>query len=215
MFTGFYITDIGQRYIARAVGGKTLVLTKGQYGNGALPEGSVATSMTELVSPLADMQISKQSSMNNTVTTTTQFSNKVNGVLLDPFYFMEAGIFGKVKNADGKDDEDSPEALLFYANAQTQDKADYIPKSLTEFILNWPLTISNSSNVTVEINESLVYATLEQVKQMQAVEIATTEEAMAGTNDTKMMTPKKVAVYVDKVVGDINTILDVINGKEI
>lgn len=301
MFTGFYTTNKGHQYIAKAMAGSTLVLTKGQFGDGALPEGALITDVTALVSPLADMSISKKKASENCLITTTQFSNMVNGVLLNPFYFMEGGIFGKVMNADGTADEDCPEALLFYANALTVDKADYIPGVLTEFVLNWPLTISAAANVSVVISESLAYPTLAEFnsrvpvkvtaegtgtaieasneelalndgrqlsitliedlgagatisyngsaaypvynsngtavteKQQVAgstlnvvfneeagcwyivgggsVEIATTAEAKTGTNDTKMMTPAKVKTYVDTVLGNVNTILDSINGE--
>ena len=303
MFTGFYTTNTGYSYAAKAVAGKSLVITRGQFGDGTLPDGVSVATMTSLISPLGDLTISKRSTLNNCVTITTQFSNKTNKSILPPFYLMEAGIFGKVKNSDGTDDEDAPEALLFYANAITTEKADYIPGILTEFILNWPLTISESSSVTVEINESMVYPTLGEFnsrvpiratasgtgeslvitagstalvdgqqasitltenlkagatirynggtaypilnsngtevteKQQLAgstmnvifneeqgcwyiigggsVEIATEEEAKAGTNNTKMMTPLMVKNYVDKVLGDVNAILDSINGEVI
>lgn len=162
MFNGFFITNTGQKYITKAMEGKTLVLTRGQYGDGPLPANMSALTMTALISPLADMPISKRSSLENCVITTTQFSNHVDGEILPPFYFMEAGIFGKVLNADGTEDEDAPEALLMYTNAQTTDKADYIPGVLTEFIINWPLTISETENVTVEIGRSLVYPTMDE-----------------------------------------------------
>lgn len=48
-----------------------------------------------------------------------------------------------------------------------------------------------------------------------SVEIATEAEAKAGTDNLKMMTPLRVANYVDKVLGDVNTILDEINGEVI
>lgn len=215
MFTGFYTTNKGQQYIAKAMAGKTLVLTKAQYGNGMLPEGTGILTMTALVSPLADMPISKQQTKENCVITTTQFTNRINGNILEPFHLMEAGILGKVINADGSDDEDAPEILLFYANAGSTDKADYIPGTLTEFIINWPLTISESANVTVNIDESLIYPTMKDLNKRVPfdISIATKEEAEAGTNDTKMMTPQKVKVYVDKILGDVNIILDEINGK--
>ena len=77
--------------------------------------------------------------------------------------------------------------------------------------MNWPLTISNAENVTVEINESLIYPTMQELNERTA--IATEEEAKAGTDNVKMMTPLRVSNYVDKVLGDVNTILDEINGK--
>lgn len=299
MFTGFSITNKGQQYITKAIEGKKLILTKGQYGDGELPASTPITTMTALISPLAEMPISKRASLENCVITTTQFSNLVSGQLLSPFYFMEAGLFGKVMNEDGTDDEDCPEALLMYANAQSREKADYIPAILTEFILNWPLTISATENVTVEINRSLVYPTMEEfdkraplrliaegtddelvatsdtelMNELQiilslpngmgayasltyngkeypikngngtfttegqqtagsavnvmfneeeecwyiigggSVEIATETEAKEGTNNSKMMTPLRTKQYVDKVLGDVNTILDSINGE--
>lgn len=303
MFSGFYTTNKGHNYIAKSMEGKTLVLTRGQYGDGALPEGAVITAMTALISPLADMHISKQNTIENCIITTTQFTNRVNGSILPPFHLMEAGIFGKIKNADGTDDENNPEVLLFYANEQTKEKADYIPGILTEFLINWPLTISGAENITVEISDSLIYPTMEDFNERVAikvtaggtgdsltigtedneplkdgvqasitltenlgadakisynggeeypilnangtpvtegqqvagsvlnvvfneeskcwyiigggsVEIATDEEALKAEDDTKMMTPLKVAVYVGKVIGDIDAILDEINGKE-
>lgn len=215
MFSGFYTTNKGHQYIARASTGKTLVFTRGQYGEGQMPDGAVITEMESLVAPLAELPISKQNSVDNRMTITTQFSNRVNGIVLSPFHLMEAGIYGKVVNADGTDDEDSPETLLLYTNALTKENADYIPGVLTEFLINWPLTFSEAANVTVEIDESLIYPTMAEFNERVSfkLEIATDKEAIEGTNDTKMMTPKKVKLYVDKVVGDINAILDTINGK--
>lgn len=207
MFTGFYITDKGHQYIAKATSGKTLVFTKGQYGDGQLPEDTTILSMTSLISPLADLVITKQYSMENSAVISTLFSNKVNGSLLTPFHLMEAGIFGKVTNADGTDDEDAPETLLLYTNALTEEKADYIPGVLTEFQINWPLTISESANVTINIDESLVYPTLKEFNERVPfnIAIATDEEAEAGTDDTKMMTPQKVALYVDNKIENAGT----------
>lgn len=302
MFSGFYTTNKGHNYIAKSMEGKTLVLTRGQYGDGTLPEGAVITEMTALVSPLADMPISEKNTINNCIITTTQFTNRVGGVILPPFHLMEAGIFGKLKNTDGTDDAENPEILLFYTNELTKEKADYIPGILTEFLINWPITISGAENITVEISESLIYPTMKEFNERVAirvtetgnnpmlvteektaltdglmaqitltedivadaaisfnggeaipvynsngtpvtekqqvagsvlhvvyseadkrwyiigggsVEIATREEALEAKNDKKMMTPAKVAVYVDKVLGDINTILNSINGEVI
>ena len=209
MFTGFYTTDKGHQYIAKALAGSTLVLTTGQFGNGMLPEGTDVKSLTALISPLGNLPISKQKTMNNSVITTTQFTNFVNGSIIKPFHFMEAGLFGKVQNADGTDDEDAPETLLFYAYEPSTETADYIPETLTEFFMNWPLTISESANVTVQINDSLIYMTMDDLK------IASEEEAIAGTDNTKLMTPLRVSNYVDKILGDINIILDSINGEVI
>lgn len=303
MLSEFHVTNKGQQYITKAISGKILVITRGQYGSGKLQEGMTLQTMTALVQPLADLPISKQTVSQNSITIKTQFSNRVNGKILAPFHLMEAGIFAKVKNADGTDDAEAPETLIFYANELTEEKADYIPAVLTEFIINWPFTTSDAESIIVEIDESLIYPTMAEFndrtphnataggtgkelavsvedvplkdslhlmvtlendleadatikyndgtaypiynangtsvfdKQQTAgstlhvafneekacwyiigggtAEIATDEEAEEGTDDTKMMTPQKVALYVDKKLGDVNAILDSINGKEI
>lgn len=160
MFTHFYTTAKGDEYLARSMLGKTLVITAGKFGNGALPSGSDLTSLTDLVSPLGPLVISKKTAAGNMLKVTTQFSNKVGGSIMAPFHLMEIGLFGKLTNADGTDDPSYPETLILYTNALTQTKADYIPDVLTEFIINWPMTISSTQDVTVVIDESLAYPTL-------------------------------------------------------
>lgn len=160
MFTHFYTTAKGSEYLARSMLGKTLVITAGKFGNGALPSGSDLTSLTDLVSPLGPLVISKKTAAGNMLKVTTQFSNKIGGSIMAPFHLMEIGLFGKLTNADGTDDPSSPETLILYTNALTQAKADYIPDVLTEFIINWPMTISSTQDVTVVIDESLAYPTL-------------------------------------------------------
>ena len=72
---------------------------------------------------------------------------------------MEIGLFAKVVNADGTDDDEHPETLIGYAFDGHGDKI--IGTSLSEFIINIPLTVADVNNVTVDI-DSLVYPTLKQ-----------------------------------------------------
>ena len=112
-----------------------------------------------MIHPLGELPISKKSVKNSTIITTTQFSNRVGGSILPTFYLMEIGLFAKVVNADGTDDDEHPETLIGYAFDGHGDKI--IGTSLSEFIINIPLTVADVNNVTVDI-DSLVYPTLKQ-----------------------------------------------------
>ena len=175
MFNGFYLTYKGQEYIAKALTGKTLSITRGQFGNGSIGSG-IPNERTSLVSPRGDLIISKKEVSGNRLTITTQFSNKVDGGFLPAFYLTEAGIYGKVLNADGT--TDSAEVLIAYASCN-QSEADYIQQVLTEFIINWPMVISSEVNVEVVIDESLAYVSLEEYSRISRTG---TLEVLRGTN---------------------------------
>lgn len=301
-FLGFYTTNKGNEYIARSMADQNLRFTSGKFGNGKVTAEINPLTLTDLVSPLGPLPISGKKTVGAQTIITTQFSNKVNGSILPPFRLTEAGIYGRLYNKDGTPDPNYPEVLLLYTYV-TEDKSDYIQGVLTEFLLNWPLEVSAAANITVDINESLVYPTKEEynktamhranvsgtgkelhaavdgvtlqdqtglivklpedlqdgatlsmndetkdypIKNMDgtpvkagpiaganiavifsqkdqcwyligggggSVEIATEEEAKAGIDNTKMMTPLRTKQYVDVVIGDINAILDEINGE--
>lgn len=165
MFSSFFITKKGQEYLAQLGAGKRLVFTHGQFGDGVLDASADQTDRTALVHPLGNMPIEKQHVSANTVTTTVQFSNRVDGVVLAAFSFMEVGLFAKLKNADGTDDTNSPEALVCYSNALTSEQADYIPNVLTEFKLNFPCIVSNAQNVGAVIDSSLAYVSQKEFEE--------------------------------------------------
>ena len=160
MFNGFYITEKGREYIARSMVDRALVFTRGEFGNGELADGETPQAATKLKSPLGTMPISKKDTNLSTTTISTQFSNRVNGSLLPSFHLTEAGLYGKLKSSTGLDDPDNPETLLLYSVVPV-DQSDYIQQILTEFVINWPLVISQAASVTVSIDDSLVYPTLD------------------------------------------------------
>ena len=71
----------------------------------------------------------------------------------------EIGLFAKLVNVDGTDDKEHPATLIGYAFDVHGDKIS--GTSLSEFIINIPLTVANADNVIVDI-DSLVYPTLKQ-----------------------------------------------------
>lgn len=154
----FYPTKAGLEYAALTAQGKIIEFTKGKFGDGVRSTENI-TELTDLIHPLGELPISKKSVKNSTIITTTQFSNRVGGSILPTFYLMEIGLFAKVVNADGTDDDEHPETLIGYAFDGHGDKI--IGTSLSEFIINIPLTVADVNNVTVDI-DSLVYPTLKQ-----------------------------------------------------
>lgn len=154
----FYPTKAGLEYAALTAQGKIIEFTKGKFGDGIRSTENI-TELTDLIHPLGELPISKKSVKNSTIITTTQFSNRVGGSILPTFYLMEIGLFAKVVNADGTDDDEHPETLIGYAFDGHGDKI--IGTSLSEFIINIPLTVADVNNVTVDI-DSLVYPTLKQ-----------------------------------------------------
>ena len=154
----FYPTKAGLEYAALTTQGKIIEFTKGKFGDGIRSTENIAE-LTDLIHPLGELPISKKSVKNSTIITTTQFSNRVGCSILPTFYLMEIGLFAKVVNADGTDDDEHPETLIGYAFDGHGDKI--IGTSLSEFIINIPLTVADVNNVTVDI-DSLVYPTLKQ-----------------------------------------------------
>ena len=154
----FYPTKAGIEYAALTAQGKIIEFTKGKFGDGVRSTENI-TELTDLIHPLGELPISKKSVKNSTIITTTQFSNRVGCSILPTFYLMEIGLFAKVVNADGTDDDEHPETLIGYAFDGHGDKI--IGTSLSEFIINIPLTVADVNNVTVDI-DSLVYPTLKQ-----------------------------------------------------
>ena len=131
----FYPTKAGLEYAALTAQGKIIEFTKGKFGDGIRSTENIAE-LTDLIHPLGELPISKKSVKNSTIITTTQFSNRVGCSILPTFYLMEIGLFAKVVNADGTDDDEHPETLIGYAFDGHGDKI--IGTSLSEFIINIP-----------------------------------------------------------------------------
>ena len=154
----FYPTKAGLEYAALTAQGKIIEFTKGKFGDGIRSIENIAE-LTDLIHPLGELPISKKSVKNSTIITTTQFSNRVGSSILPTFYLTEIGLFAKLVNVDGTDDKEHPATLIGYAFDVHGDKIS--GTSLSEFIINIPLTVANADNVIVDI-DSLVYPTLKQ-----------------------------------------------------
>lgn len=164
----FYFTAAGMNYSAKTAVGYILQFTRGKFGSGLpdLPEIDVGN-MIDLVNPLGELNISKKSTNGNQVTIQTQFTNVIEGATLPAFHLTEIGLFGKLLTPDGLEDTTSPETLIGYAYVSGDDHGDYIPNTPTEFIINWPFSISNTENVSVTINMAS-YALQKDLEDLKA-----------------------------------------------
>ena len=149
----FIFTAKGLEYAAKTATGSVLVFTRGKFGDG-VASGDVSR-LTDLVKPLGDLQISKETVTENQVTIETQFTNTVSdSATLPPFHLTEIGLFAKLQTSGGADDPKYPETLVCYAHATGSDAGDYIPSTPTEFIINWPFSVSNADNVQITVGLS-------------------------------------------------------------
>lgn len=177
----FYPTNKGLEYAALTAMGKSLVFTKGKFGNGVRTNESIE-SMTELIKPLGELPIVKKIIKGNTILISTEFTNEVKGILLDTFYLSEVGLFAKLQNEDGTDDIDNPEVLVGYAFDSPGDKIS--GGVLTEFVINFPMTVAASENIVVEIS-SIAYALQKDLEETYLKLNEHTEDTNNPHNVTK------------------------------
>lgn len=211
----FYFTDIGLEYAAKTTSGYILQITRGKYGSGDSPDDFMQ--LTDLINPLGNMPVSKTETSGNKVTIQTQFSN-VTGDEAEPFYLKELGLFARLLNQDGM--EVGPENLICYACTEDGEYGDYISGTTTEFIINWPFTISNATNVSVT-SESFIYVLRSDFDKLKAmvdskthVDVMYRDEEKSESNtiyfiidkDAPEVVPENInAVSYDNVVFAENT----------
>lgn len=148
----FKFTNAGLEYAAKTTTGSTMVFTKGKFGDGNCA-GTDTAALSELIHPLGELKISKQTIDGKQVTVQTQFSNVIDGQTLPSFNLREAGLFAKLQ-VNGIDDAENPETLVAYAYAEGDDRGDYISDTPTEFIINWPFVVSNADNINIITNQT-------------------------------------------------------------
>lgn len=161
MLEGFFTTAKGTEYFAKAAAGKKLKFTIGKFGNGVLDEAVNPATVTEMVNTLGTLPIARIRAEGNKTTVTTSFSNRVGNSILPEFNLTEVGLYGRIETDAGAVDPEGTEALLLYSYT-TPAKSDFIPGTLTEYTISFPIIMSGSVNVTAIIDESLVYPTLGQ-----------------------------------------------------
>lgn len=161
------ITNKGKALQAKAQTGVELRYTRFRVGDGQLG-GRPISDLTGLINPVMSLPISKlQTRLGGRAVVGTVMTNKD---VTTGFYFRELGIYAQ--------DPDVGEILYCYGNAG--ETADYIPAKGGSNIIEEPIDIStivgNASNVTAGIDESLVWASHDDVEKSLADSKAYTDQ---------------------------------------
>lgn len=151
MIPNIVLTSAGEALLAKVPAGGAVPVTRWQIGKGALVAGS-SLDRTALVDPVEYRALFQVTNEGNTATVLGQFTNQG---LESGFPFEELGLLAQ--------DPDLGEILMCYGNA-FGDGEDIKAgtEQLREFIFGTELTFSGTANVSVVINQSLVFIPLSQ-----------------------------------------------------
>ncbi|MTI49714.1 MAG: hypothetical protein FH761_17930 [Firmicutes bacterium] len=142
-------TNKGKVLQAKAESGIQLQFTKLSIGKGELGETPISE-LVGLIDPVIDINITELSSVNGYAKVGGIFKNEG---LLEGFYWRELALFAN--------DPDEGEILYCYGNAG--ELAEYIPpesgSEILEKYVRIAALIGNATNITANIDSSLVYAT--------------------------------------------------------
>lgn len=180
-FSANGLTNKGIALQAKAQAGAQLKYTKFVLGDGKLAGQSITT-LNNVISPKKTTDVVRISMVPPNLA-------KVGFVLSNQdvttgFFFREIGLFAN--------DPDHGEILYWYANAG--DTADYIPPAGGSDIIakNFDVLpfVGQAQNVTATINQSLVYATHEDVEEAEQRANAYTDEKVQDLGST--ITPGQI-----------------------
>lgn len=150
-FNGMSLTNLGLALQNEAQTGIQLKFTRVSIGDGALALGQTLQSLTSLIEWKMDLPIAA-CGVTGTGTSHLQAVLKNANVLIG-FYAREVGVWAQDPNL----------GEILYAVANAGNTADYIPAGggadVVEQILEIVTVIGQASNVTAQLNGSLVFAT--------------------------------------------------------
>ncbi|MCY7485823.1 tail fiber protein [Paenibacillus alvei] len=178
----FMITNKGKALQAKAQTGAELRYTRFRVGDGQLG-GRPISDLTGLINPVLTLPVLKlQTRPGGRAVVGTVLSNQN---VTTGFYLREIGIFAQ--------DPDVGEILYCYGNAG--ETADYIPAKGGSNIIEEPIDIStivgNASNVTAGIDESLVWASHDDVEKSLADSKEYTDQKVKDI-DLSKITPDSI-----------------------
>lgn len=193
-FSNIQLTQRGLDMMVNADNTKKVIYTKIGLGDGILTESEDIKTLNALKHEIIKSNISHiQNDSASQITLETVISNNS---IENAFYARELGVFAKLG-------EDGEEILYAYANAK--DTCDYIPdksQPVDELKLKITLVVGNVENVTVEINPSIVFTTLEDChREIQEHNISNAaHDNLARKDDvyTKIETDNKLKEKADK-----------------
>ena len=190
-FTKNSITVKGAVAIAALVAGGTLEFTRISVGDGNIPAGQTAMTMTDLANRLFDVDINEVYSDSESQATVTGVFN--NSQTQTGFYYRELGLFAK-------DPATGAEILYCYGNAGTE--AEWISPAGEESVIEKEVHIvtlvGNATEVTATL-KSGIYPTIEQTQGWLAVKADLDATAAEGGRvvASQMRFDSSQTLYVD------------------
>ncbi|MEK3947328.1 phage tail protein [Paenibacillus sp. FSL H7-0703] len=154
-FDGIEITNRGRNLLAKAEAGMTkITYTKFSIGDGKL-SGQLPVMLKALINEKVSFPVSRlKIQSENVVVPGFDFGNQG---IPNGFFFREVGLWAT--------DPDLGEILYAYANSG--EGAEYIDAQNTSAVLkklfNFELTVSNTAQVTVVVDDTIIYATPQDV----------------------------------------------------
>lgn len=156
VFGGLVLTNNGRNLYAKAQTGKQLKIKRIAIGDGELGSSESMINLTNLKNEVMSCNIVDFKVVQNEIAKVTFILN--NQDIQTGFYWRELGVIAE--------DPDTEEEVLYcYGNAR--ENGEYISASggadILEKSVSIDLIISNVENITANIDESLVYATKEEI----------------------------------------------------
>jgi hypothetical protein len=199
-FDGIQITNRGRNLLAKAEAGQTkITYTKFSAGDGKLA-GQMPIALKALINEKISFPVSRLKIQNeNVVVPGFEFSNQ--GVA-SGFFFREVGLWAT--------DPDLGEILYAYANSG--EGAEYIDAQNTSAVLkklfNFELTVSNTAQVTVVVDDTIIYATPQDVADVLKKSKEYTDEQILNVKVPDASTTQKGIVQLsnDRTSTSITTV---------
>ena len=152
----FYLTAAGYDLLARAQIGAGFKVTQAQIGEGIWSDGATYANISGLVAPLKELAISESKvEAGGRLKVTIQFTNSGIG---RKFNWTEFGLW--VADPDYPDDRSKD---ILYGTSYAGNEPVPVAAALTEFKYNVILKVEQAQNISVVIDDSLVYVTHDQV----------------------------------------------------
>lgn len=154
MFNGLQLTNKGIELLTNLLNGHNIQFTTIKMGDGTKP--SDISGLTDLVSVKQTLAVARNSIVDQR--TMLIGANLYGSLVEQDFYWREVGLFAKDLDGDGV------EYLFSYDNAG--DEASFIPAggAVAEQLIDLNVIVGNVDNVVIEINKSLVYATIQDLE---------------------------------------------------
>lgn len=198
-FDGIQITNRGRNLLAKAEAGQTkITYTRFSAGDGKL-SGQMPVALKALINEKISFPVSRLKIQNeNVVVPGFEFSNQ--GVS-SGFFFREVGLWAT--------DPDLGEILYAYANSG--EGAEYIDAQNTSAVLkklfNFELTVSNTAQVTVVVDDTIIYATPQDVADALKKSKDYTDAAILGVKVPDASTTQKGIVQLTNSTNSTSEVL--------